>query len=386
MAPTQLTSERDVRDLIRGLTLLGTGGGGRPDVGLDYLLPHVNGGASIGWVAPGTIQADGWVCSVFGMGSIAPTDPLSAADRQALGYPAQWRVARPMVRAVQELEAHTGRPIVAIVPFELGAGNTAAPMDAAIRLGLPIVDGDCAGRAIPELAQTTASLAGIRFAPGAIVDPWGNILIVKETPSDLLAERIGKMISIATKLPDMKAPCAHAGFLMTGRDLERVAIPGGLTRALAVGRAIREAVEASGDPVAAAARALEGWVLFRGAVERKDWESRDGYMYGTVAISGTGSDERHRLRIWFKNEHHISWKDDEPWVVSPDLLMVMDSASGEPYTNTALAEGAPVGVVAARADAKLRTPAALAALGPRHYGHDIAYRPVEALLGARSGA
>ena len=39
------------------------------------------------------------------------------------------------------------------------------------RLG-PVVDGDCAGRAIPELCQTTAAICGVPFAGVLIADYW----------------------------------------------------------------------------------------------------------------------------------------------------------------------------------------------------------------------
>ena len=375
----EVRTVEDVHDLVHGLTLLGTGGGGRPEQGLESLLPHVQAGGAVSWADPNAIPDDAWVCSTFGMGSIAPTKSLSTEERRALGYPAEWTVARPMVRAVRELEAYTGKKVAAIVPFELGAGNTATPMDAAVHVGAAIVDGDFAGRAIPELCQTSAAIAGMSFAPGAIVDPWGNVLLVKQTASELLTERIGKLVSIATKLPDMKASCAHAGFLMSGKDLKRVAVPGGITRALAVGRAIRAAKARGADPVAAAAEALGGWVLFRGRVAKKEWESRDGYMYGTTTVEGEGVDARHTLRVWFKNENHVTWRDGAPWVLSPDLIMTI-GADGTPYTNTLLPEGARIGVVGAVADPRLRTPAALDLLGPCHYGYDLAYTPIEELV------
>jgi hypothetical protein len=369
----------DVHDLVHGLTLLGTGGGGRPEQGLQCLLPHVAAGRPISWVAVDTIPDDAWVCSTFGMGSIAPTETLSVEQRRALGYPDDWTVAKPMVRAVQELQAYTGRKVAAILPFELGAGNTASPMDAAVSVGAAVVDGDCAGRAIPELCQTTAAIGGIPFAPGAIADAWGNVLLVKETASERLTERIGKLVSIATKLPDMKAQCAHAGFLMSGQDMKRIAVPGGITRALAVGRAIRTARAGVTDPVTAVAEAVGGWVLFRGRVGRKAWESRDGYMFGTTTVEGEGPDAGHTVRVWFKNENHVTWLDERPWVLSPDLIMVI-GADGTPYTNTLLPEGARIGLVGAAADPRLRTPAALDVLGPRHYGYDLPYTPIERLV------
>ena len=379
----ELKTREDVQDLIAGLTLLGTGGGGRPEQGLEALLPHVEAGRRVAWAPVESVPDDGWACSVFGMGSIAPSEPLPAAERRRLGYPEDWVVPRPMVRAVEELAAYTGRRIDAIVPFELGAGNTATPMDAAVRLGATLVDGDCAGRAIPELSQTTAAIAGIRFAPGAIADPWGNVLLVKETASDLVTERIGKLVSMATKLPDMRAPCAHAGFLMRGRDLKAITVQGGISRALEVGRALREARARGGDAAAAAAAALSGWVLFRGRVAAKEWESRDGYMVGTTTVDGESHDAGHTLRVWFKNENHVTWRDGRPWVHSPDLVMLLDAESGAPYTNTLLAEGARVAVLGARADARLRTPAALALLAPRHYGYDLDWVPIEDLMGGR---
>jgi len=375
----EIRTADDVHDLVHGLTLLGTGGGGRPEHGLDCLLPHVEAGRTVSWIAPEAIPDDAWVCSTFGMGSIAPTETLSVEQRRALGYPASFTVAKPMVRAVQELEAYTGKKIAAILPFELGAGNTPGPMDAAVRLGVAIVDADCAGRAIPELCQTTAAIAGIPFAPGVIADAWGNVLLVKETASDLLTERIGKLVSIATKVPDMTAQCAHAGFLMRGKDLERIAVPGGISRALAVGRAIRAARARAADPVAAVAEALGGWVLFRGRVAKKEWESRDGYMYGTTTVEGSGPDAGHTLRVWFKNENHVTWRDGAPWVVSPDLIMTIGT-DGTPHTNTLLPEGAAIGVVGAVADPRLRTPAALGLLGPGHYGYDLPYTPIEQLV------
>jgi hypothetical protein len=40
MNESTLKTMEDAKDLIRGLTLMGTGGG-RPDMGMDYLLPHI---------------------------------------------------------------------------------------------------------------------------------------------------------------------------------------------------------------------------------------------------------------------------------------------------------------------------------------------------------
>ena len=61
---------------------------------------------------------------------------------------------RVLVRAVRELEKELGIEIAAIVPVELGGLNCPAPVDAAAQMGKKLVDGDLAGRAVPEVAQT----------------------------------------------------------------------------------------------------------------------------------------------------------------------------------------------------------------------------------------
>jgi uncharacterized protein len=382
MPARTIRTVQEAEDLLRGLTLYGTGGGGRPDKGREYLLPRVETDAGIGWTHLSEIPEDAWVCTVFGMGSIAPTPVLSDEERAALGY-GRTTVDRPMVEAVRDLESASGRRVAALIPFELGAGNTAGPIDAACELGVPTVDGDFAGRAIPQLNQTTAAIAGLPFCPAAICDAWGNRLLFRAAHSLPVAERVGKLISIATKLPDPRPACAHAGYLMTGRDARRVVVPGTITRALSVGQAIREAREGGRDPVAAAADALAGWTIFLGVVRQKPWESRDGYMVGEIRLEGRGAFAGRRLRIWFKNENHIAWLDDRPHVTSPDLVMVLDWRTGEPFTNTDLPEGHEVGVLAARAHPLLRSSAALAVLGPAAFGFPVPYVPVEERLAHR---
>jgi len=379
MEKRTIRTVEDVEDLIRGLTLMGTGGGGRPDMGRDYLISHIEEGKAITLTPPEAIPDDAWTCSVFGMGSIAPQNRLSASERETLGY-GDWVVTKPMVEAVRELEGYTGYRIEAIIPFELGAGNSTAPIDAALRLGVKAIDGDYAGRAIPELAQTTPAMHGYTFEPGAICDPWGNVLIVKRAASLAVAERIGKMISIVTKLPDIKAPCAHAGFLLKGREMKRLIISGWVSRSLETGRQIRRALKDRRDPAMAAAEAIGGWVIFRGRVTRRGWESRDGYMFGITTIQGEGPDSGRTLKIWFKNENHVTWLDEAPFVTSPDLISVIDSRSGEPYTNTVLEEMMEVAVLGGRADEKYRNSKGLALLGPRYFGFDMDYVPIEKRL------
>ena len=200
----QLATEADVADFVRGLTVLGTGGGGRPEAGLDALEPLVRTGRRLGWVELASLPDGGTYCALSGLGSIAPTQPWTAQERLDRGYPAEPITEQPMVRALRALEAQVGKRIDGIYPIELGAGNTTTPLAAAVALGLPMVDCDCAGRAIPEMSQSSVARAGIPFAPAAFADHWGTVLTVTQCHGTLLGERLGKAISTVTKAADMQ--------------------------------------------------------------------------------------------------------------------------------------------------------------------------------------
>ena len=54
---------------------------------------------------------------------------------------------------------------------------------------------------------------------------------------------------------------------------------------------------------------------------------------------GKGEFKGHSFKVWFKNENHVSWLDEEPFVTSPDLVVIVDRKSGEGITNTLLEAG-----------------------------------------------
>ncbi len=378
-----IANEEEAEDLICGLALLGTGGGGRPEAGREILLRRLSEGHRPGWTDIDELPREGWVCSVFSMGSVAPR---SAEYREGYVPPeyGERMPGTPFARAVRELEAFAGVQIAALVPFEVGAGNSVYPFDAAVELGLCVVDGDGAGRAVPEATQCLPAIKGKSFCPAAICDDWGNVLLLKQASSAALAEALGKQVSIVTKMPDPYAFCSFAAFLMPIAQLPEVVIPGSMTRAFRLGQAVREARASNRDPVQAAADALQGWCLFKGRVSDREWQNSQGYMIGTTTLEGVGEFSGHTLRVWFKNENHITWFDDHPWVTSPDLITIVEAASAESITNTNLQVGDCVAVLGAP-HPPLRTAEAVALLGPRHFRFDLDYVPIEELMNSRFG-
>ena len=142
---------------------------------------------------------------------------------------------------------------------------------------------------------------------------------------------------------------------------------------------IREARESGKDPVETIVTELGGWRLATGVVTGKEtWD--DGYYYGYHTIEGSGDDKGNTFKIFFKNENHAMWKNDKPYVSSPDIIAVVDAKTGEPYANPILAVGNEVSVIGLKANPVFRTEKGIAILGPRYFKLDFDYVPIEEVM------
>lgn len=370
---TYLQTEHDLEDFVRGCTLLGVGGGGNPAEGLKALKEQVAAGRKIGWVDVAELPDEGWAACTFLMGSTAPLTEEKKKQMRQLGL-VSWKWERNLPLAVKELEAYTGKSVSVLVPFELGGSNTPAPIAAAASLGKLVVDGDYAGRAVPEITQTTAVAAGLPFWPVASVDKWGNVCFIREATSYEMAERIGKLISDAAF-----GSTGLAGFMVPIEQMKRVVLPGTLSKALKVGRTIRAAREAGGDAFKALEKEHGFRLLFRGTVVEKQWEDRDGYYWGTHTLQGEGEFAGHTFKVFFKNENHLSWFDGKLFVTSPDLIMNLDPVTAEPVLNDKVEVGTRLVIMGAPCEPAMRSAAMLRVLGPRYFGADADYTPIEKL-------
>lgn len=379
--PTRtLKTEQDCKDFLTGLKLMGTGGGGSPAAGLEMLNQALAEGLELYWVDAADLPEDAFSCTTFGSGSISEETPDSLEEIEALanklGIPNKFGYQAPAA-AIRELARYANVKIDAIVPVELGASNTPAPLITAAQMGIPLVDGDYSGRAVPQDMQTTYFIKGIKTHPAAIVDWWGNIIILKEAASTEMGERIGKMLSVASY-----GVVYFANLLLSAQETRETIVPGTLTKSYDLGKAVRMAREAGNDPLAEAARILEGWLLFNGEVTGKEWENKEGVMVGTTHIRGSGKYRGHTLDVWFLNENHIAWLDGKPYIFSPDLIILANPHTGEGYTNTEIKVGDPVSMLGARTHPIFRSQLGLKYFAPQYWGFDINYVPIEQVVAA----
>jgi len=354
---------------------MGAGGGGRPSRGLKLLLDQLEAGREIQWVDVDSLPDEAWTATVAGLGGRGGGGGTEEELAELGCVEQKYDALGLMVAAVQALEDAAGIKMEAIVPGEIGGSNVPAPIVAALELGLPVVDGDYAGgRAIPELPQTIPEVRGVPVCPLSFVTRWGDTLILKDTVSTAMADRIGRMMCVA----------AYGGvgiswYLMQIKDVKEMLAAGTLTQALHVGQAIREARENGADPVAEAVKAVDGWLLFEGELISTEIADEESYAFGLGShrLKGLGSHEGHTFKIWYKNEYHVSWRDGQPFVTSPDSLIMVHLKTGEPATSYDFAVGDQVAVIGRKAHPVHRTEKGVELLGPRHFGFDLDYVPIE---------
>ncbi len=373
-----LKTRQDCLDFLEGLKLMGTGGGGSVETGLELLEGALQEGLELKWIDSAELPENVFSCTPFGSGSISADTPKTESDIDRLGEKlglVNKHGHRAIEVAVHELEQYAGVKIGALVPVELGAANTPAPLVTAARLNLPLVDGDYSGRAVPQDMQTTYFLQGIKTYPAAITDYWGNVIILKEAANTEMGERIGKLLAVASH-----GVVYVASILLSAAQTRETIVPGTLTKSLELGRAVRIAREQGADPALAIQKMLDGWKLFTGEVTGKDWKDQDGVMVGTTHLRGSGAFEGHTLDVYFLNENHVAWLDGQPYVFSPDLIILAHPETGTGYTNTELKEGDPVVVLGTAGPVVFRSELGLKYFGPRYWGFDFDYTPIEKVV------
>jgi len=370
-----LRTEQECEDFIRGLCFLATGGGGDPRMALKILLDALQAGREIAWVDANSLPDDAWTVMTCGVGG-RDDQGGTAEELAALGcFEDKYDELGATVAAVRALQDSERTKVEAIVPGETGALAVSVALAVGLELGVPVVDGDYAGgRAVPEVDQGIPEFRGVPFWPMALVTRWGDVILVKDTVSMAMADRISRMLTLASY------GCVGACWdLLQVKDAKGLMAGGTLSKALQVGKEIRQARETGADPVAEAVAAVDGWLLFDGEITSTEVADEQSYAFGvgTHTLKGVGRYEGHEFRIWYKNEYHISWLDGKPFVTSPDSMVLVDLNTGEPALSFDFSVGDRVAVVGRRAWEGFRTQEGLEVFGPRHFGFDLDYVPIE---------
>lgn len=349
-------------DIALGAAVLGTGGGGDPYIGKLMAKAAMDRNGPVTMLDPSEVDDDALVIPAGMMG--APTVMLEKIPR-----------GTEIITAFEAIQNYLGRKATATMSVEAGGLNSTTPFVVAAELGIPLVDADMMGRAFPEIQMVMPSLYGIKATPMAIADEKGNSAILN-TINNKWTETFARTMTV-----DMGCLAMLAAFAMSGAQVKEAGVRRTITQIEMIGRTIRAAQAAHGDPIEAVRGATGGFVIWRGKVTDVVRRTETGFARGHALISGLGEFEGKSLRISFQNEFLIAQTEEEVLVTTPDLITVLDAETGHPITTETLRYGFRVAVLGMPCDRRWRTPDGLALVGPGYFGYNADYRPIEERYG-----
>src|SRR5260370_41326677 len=97
---------------------------------------------------------------------------------------------KAMGLAVPMMEENLGRKFRALMSLEIGGGNSIQPFMGAAILDLPVIDGDCMGRAFPEAQMTSFAIHDLKMYPLTLADVRDNAVGVARAASWKRMQRI----------------------------------------------------------------------------------------------------------------------------------------------------------------------------------------------------
>jgi hypothetical protein len=341
--PERLLGKIELEDIAWGSTLLGSGGGGSIRKGLRLIAQIEN---KVTLLDPADLPESANAVSVGGIGAPRAMAPevtkKKAVDSAILAY-----------EVMKNVTAIGGVSIDYLMPGEIGGYNTILPIYVAAKKGVPVVDADGNGRAVPELATGLQPIYNIPASPLVVTNNAGDIIVAYlGDPLDATAaENIARTAAVSF---GMRA--SFCTWVVSIATLKKCLVTNSISRAERIGRTIREAKAGGRDVVKEVIAITDGKELFRGRIRKIEMRTEEGFDFGRTTIEGMDDDKGKAFVIDSKNENMIAWQDEKPVAMVPDLI-TMITTEGEPLNNADTKEGMELAIIGIHApEPWMRTP------------------------------
>jgi DUF917 family protein len=317
----------DVDYAVKGGSVYGCGGGGFADHG--RALGTI--ATSIGrpeLVSVDELDPDALVAT---MAAIGAPGGLTAWEMRGVDY----------LRAVELLQEACERPIVGLMIGQNGMSSTLNAWLPGAVLGLAVVDavGDLRAHPTGDMGSLGLAMSPqpvIQTAAGGNRERGQYLEIVVRGPTARVSPALR---TAADEAGGFIASCRNP---IPARVVAERAVLGGISQAIAVGRAIAGAEPHGGDAVIAAiCAATGGTIIASGTVTRTGLAyTKEAFDCGRIEIAAPGG----RIVAHVLNEYMALERDGERIATYPDVITTLTPA-GVPVSAGRLAEGAPVHIL-----------------------------------------
>lgn len=333
----------NIEALATGAKLLGSGGGGEPNVALEAARALLKQKA-VNIINEKDLKESDLILPVAFVGSLQKLhEDISFTD-----------ICRNLLAA---FERFYGKKPDAILAGEIGGMNGIFPIIMAAISGLPLLDGDMSGRAFPELPMASPNIVDVPCSPAFLCNTknYTAVLIIND-PKDL--ENVVRAIATTWD----KSLLAITGFYpMNGKNIQGAIVRESISKAVALG----EIILSRKDVINSLCKETRGQLVFSGRIVDIEMLPAKGFLAGIVTITDESGAQ---CKIRFKNEYFALHKNDEIIAETPDIISVFDSKTHISISSESLTVGTEVSVLTFKADDVWYTPKGLKLVGPSAFG------------------
>lgn len=329
----------DVPALARGLSLLGSGGGGATTM-LELMLQQ---------------REHGWPVTLHGVADLDPATPCLGAAFAGSTILLGERLPgeAPFAPLIDAVERFVGVAIPAVCSLEGGGMNGLVPM--LLADSRELVDADLTGRAVPGLDQMSLLVDRVGGIVAACDTGGGGVALVRsDRPDDL-----EKVMRAAIIQAGGSGGVVFGGF--TVGDLVEHAVHGGTARALELGRAFEASAVAPADALAAS---LGGRLLGEGRITAIENDRDDPHVESVELLGHDGA--VHRLVA--RSEFLAFLTDGRLESSAPRVIVALDAISREVLEVTELDLARTVAVIELPTSGWWSRPERAARIAPSAYG------------------
>lgn len=332
--------KRELENITFAATFFGAGGGGCEIEGLGTidLIFKEDPEATVDMIDVTEMKENEVAATILAMGS-------PAATKGKLFEVEGVRVAEGTRNALRA----DGKDMKYIYSGEMGGGNTLLPIYVAYKLGLPIVDTDGQGRAVPELSTSLQPLHHIPTSPMVLASETGDTIIVKldDVFDSDQCEKVARELCVVYG--------QGIGISMWSMDKEQLirgSALGQMSRAIDVGEILRTSeknnvVENLATYFADAGIGFQE--IVRGKITDIEIDVAGGFDNGVTRVKEDGTGKE--VNVFFQNEN-LFVKDAEGNVMAtvPGEIIVLNRETQKGLSNTETEVGQDVSILYVEAD------------------------------------
>lgn len=324
--------EKDIIHILMGATLMAGGGGGALEDGMElvetYKRNYPGKEMTCDLYQVNEMEEGKYTIGLAVMGSPVEGGKVDATNCIITAY-----------EKAKVLAVITGQTPDYTLSMELGGFNTFTPILISMIEGIPMVDADCAGRAVPGLETAISHINGLPTGPFVMGSIGGDAYLVEpKDPYD--AAYCQKMAIPVVQMFEQNA--GMAGWMFDKEQLRQSVPTGTITLCMRIGEMIEEyqkspsgnlfdKIEEAG--LGAARLLLQGGCICNYTPQPGVTGNNDVGYYDVKE----SPDSQESYRIHYANESLVLEKVQgsvaNPLVTVPDIIAMYDCETGKPLTN-----------------------------------------------------